>query len=217
MAKTAQAKRANGGGADPVAAAQAAMLDGVGREIAASFPGITRLGGQIVAALYLAERPLSMDELSEQLGRSKSNIFANLRGLEAAGIVERQRASGTRHDTFALRGKYPDVVVGAYLARLRRVVIDKVNLCNRALDMLGDTRGEEADRLRTKLTALQKKYERFATVFAELVPVTEGPVDLEELIDNMPSAVMGVISGMARRALGLAPRAVTDKKTATRR
>jgi len=218
MAKTAQAKRANGGGTDPVASAQAAMLDGVGREIAASFPGITRLGGQIVAALYLAERSLSMDELSEQLGRSKSNLFANLRGLEAAGIVERQRASGTRHDTFALRGKYPDVVVGAYLARLRRVVIDKVNLCNRALDLLGDTRGEEADRLRAKLTALLKKYERFTAVFAELVPVTEGPVDLEELIDNIPSAMMGVISGMARRALGLTPRAIAgEKKAATRR
>src|SRR5512142_2487313 len=116
MAKTAQAKRGNGGDG-AVAAAQAAMLDGVGREIAASFPGITRLGGQIVAALYLAERSLSMDELSEQLGRSKSNIFANLRGLEAAGIVERQREAGARFDTFTLRGKYPDVVIGAYLTR----------------------------------------------------------------------------------------------------
>ncbi len=216
MAKSASPK--SGATTEPVAAARAAMLDGVGREIAASFPGITRLGGQIVAALYLADGPLSMDELSEKLGRSKSNIFANLRGLEAAGIVGRHRASGERHDTFALRGKYPDVVVGAYLARLRRVVIDKVNLCNRALDLLGDTRGEEADRLRAKLTALLKKYERFTAVFAELVPVTEGPVDLEELIDNIPTAMMGVISGMARRALGLTPRAIPgEKKSATRR
>jgi DNA-binding transcriptional regulator GbsR (MarR family) len=218
MAKNASPKRTASAQSEPVAAASAAVLDGVGREIAASFPGITRLGGQIVAALYLADGPLSMDELSDKLGRSKSNIFANLRGLEAAGIVERQRASGTRHDTFALRGKYPDVVVGAYLTRLRRVVIDKVNLCNRALALLGDARGDEADALREKLTALHKKYERFARVFAELVPVTEGPVDLEELIDNMPTAVMGVISGMARRALGLTPRAVTgEKKVATRK
>src|SRR5512144_3123248 len=107
MAKSASTKPE---GIEPVAAARAAMLDGVGREIAASFPGITRLGGQIVAALYLADEPLSMDELSEKLGRSKSNIFANLRGLEAAGIVARHRASGERHDTFILRGKYPDVV-----------------------------------------------------------------------------------------------------------
>jgi DNA-binding transcriptional regulator GbsR (MarR family) len=205
---------------DPVAAARAAVLDGVGREIAASFPGITRLGGQIVAALYLADRSLSMDELSEELGRSKSNIFANLRGLEGAGIVERHRASGTRHDTFALRGKYPDVVVGAYLTRLRRVVLDKVNLCNRALGLLGDAEGAEADALREKLQTLLRKYERFATVFAEIIPVTEGPVDLEDLIDNIPSAMMGVFSSMARRALGLTPRAIGGdggKKTAAAR
>jgi DNA-binding transcriptional regulator GbsR (MarR family) len=188
----------------------------VGREIAASFPGITRLGGQIVAALYLADRPLSMDELSEELGRSKSNIFANLRGLEGAGIVERHRASGTRHDSFALRGKYPDVVVGAYLTRLRRVVLDKVNLCNRALGLLGDAEGAEADALREKLTSLQRKYERFAAVFAEIIPVAEGPVDLEDLIDNIPSAMMGVFSSMARRALGLGSRSA-DKKTAARK
>ncbi len=190
-----------------VGKARAAVLDGVGREIAASFPGITRLGGQIVAALYLADRPLSMDELSEELGRSKSNIFTNLRGLDGAGIVERQRVSGTRHDTFALRGKYPDVVVGAYLTRLRRVVLDKVNLCSRALALLGDADDTEAAALRDKLTVLQRKYERFATVFAEIIPVTEGPVDLEDLLDNIPSTMIGVFSSMARRALGIAPRA----------
>lgn len=204
---------------DPVASARAAVLDGVGREIAASFPGITRLGGQIVAALYLADRSLSMDELSEELGRSKSNVFANLRGLEAAGIVERHRASGARRDTFALRGKYPDAVVGAYLSRLRRVVLDKVALCNRALATLGDAPGAEADALRRKLTALRRKYERFASVFAELVPVTEGPVDLEEMIDSIPAAMMAIVSGTARRALGRAPRSADggDEKEPRRR
>jgi DNA-binding transcriptional regulator GbsR (MarR family) len=189
-----------------VDAARATVLDGVGREIAASFPGITRLGGQIVAALYLDDRPLSMDELSEELGRSKSNVFANLRGLEGAGIVERRRASGSRYDMFALRGTYPDVVVGAYLSRLRRVVLDKVNLCHRALGQLGDAEGPEADALREKLTSLLRKYERFATVFASIVPVAESPVDLEELIDNIPSTMMGLLSSMARKAVGLGSR-----------
>jgi DNA-binding transcriptional regulator GbsR (MarR family) len=218
MAKNAAAgKHANGDkSAEAVASARAAVLDGVGREIAASFPGITRLGGQIVAALYLADVPLSMDELSDDLGRSKSNIFANLRGLEAAGIVARHRSSGSRHDTFALRGKYPDVVVGAYLTRLRRVVLDKVTLCNHALATLGDASGAEADAMRDKLTALQRKYERFATVFAELVPMAEGPVDLEEMIDNIPQAMFGAIAGMARRALGMTPRPL-DKRAAARR
>jgi DNA-binding transcriptional regulator GbsR (MarR family) len=178
--------------------ARATVLDGVGREVAASFPGITRLGGQIVAALYLADEPLSMDALSEELGRSKSNVFANLRGLEAAGIVERRRASGSRHDAFALRGKYPDVIVGAYLSRLRRVVVDKVNLCTRALDMLGDARDPDAEALRRKLTLLQRKYERFAQFF-ELVHFGDGPIDLEELLDGLPQTILGTVASMAKR------------------
>src|SRR5262245_14867442 len=90
-----------------VNAARLALLEGVGAEISASFPGITRLGGQVVAALYLADVPRSMDELSLELGRSKSNIFANLRALEAAGIIERRRESGPRYDTVGLPGTSP--------------------------------------------------------------------------------------------------------------
>src|SRR5207253_476320 len=51
MARTFPAPKPN----DPVAVARRALLEGVGAEVAASFPGITRLGGQIVAALYLAD------------------------------------------------------------------------------------------------------------------------------------------------------------------
>src|ERR1043166_2235810 len=145
-------KRAHDGAPDErVGQARKALLEGVGAEIAASFPGITRLGGQVVAALYLGDAPRSMDELSLELGRSKSNIFANLRGLEAAGIIERRREAGARHDSYTLRGKYPDVIIGAYISRLRRVVHDKQTLSRRALGLLGDAQGAEADALRDKL------------------------------------------------------------------
>jgi DNA-binding transcriptional regulator GbsR (MarR family) len=192
-------------GTDPVAIARRALLEGVGAEVAESFPGITRLGGQIVAALYLADGPRSMDELSDELGRSKSNIFANLRGLEAAGIVERQREHGTRYDTFQLRGKYPDVIIGAYVSRLRRVVADKRALCQRALGMLGPATGDEADAIRAKLHKLSRTYDRFADLY-ELLPPMDGPIDLEAVIDTLPMPVLQALAGAARKALGLLPR-----------
>ncbi|WP_437287364.1 GbsR/MarR family transcriptional regulator [Sorangium sp. So ce406] len=183
-----------------VAAARQALLEGVGAEIAASFPGITRLGGQVVAALYLADVPRSMDELSQELGRSKSNIFANLRGLEAAGIIERRRESGARHDSFALRGKYPDVIVGAYLGRLRRVVQDKRTLARRALSLLGDAQGPEADAMRARLDDLSRKYDLFAELMEQLLPSIDGPVDLERLISQVPEAVVRSLNAAARVA-----------------
>ncbi len=186
---------------DPVKATRQTLLDGVGAEVVASFPGITRLGGQIVAALYLTDGPLSMDELSAELGRSKSNIFSNLRALEAAGIVEKQRARGTRHDVFALRGPYPDVIIGAYLAKLRRVIVDKQELSRRALQMLGDAKGREADALRVRIDSLGRKYDRFSIVFEELMPATDGPVDLESLLTQVPGKLLRAIGALTRRAI----------------
>lgn len=191
---------ASPGSDDRVAAARHALLEGVGAEIAASFPGITRLGGQVVAALYLAEGPRSMDELATELGRSKSNIFANLRGLEGAGIIERRREAGARHDSYTLRGKYPDVVIGAYISRLRRVVHDKQALCRRALGLLGDAQGNEADALRTRLDDLSRKYALFADLMDRYVPPIDGPVDLEALIQAIPEAVLRTIHAAARTA-----------------
>ena len=188
---------------DPASLARRTLLEGVGVEVADSFPGITRLGGQIVAALCLAEGACSMDELSAELGRSKSNIFANLRGLEAAGIVEHHREAGARHDRYRLRGKYPDVVIGAYIARLRRVVGDKRTLVRRSREILGDERGPDADAVRAKLDALGATYDRFAELF-EALPAMDGPLDLEAVINGLPRVVLDGIIAVLRRALGLA-------------
>ncbi len=187
-----------------VQAARQALLEGVGAEIAASFPGITRLGGQVVAALYLSDGPRSMDELSAELSRSKSNIFANLRGLEAAGIIERLREPGSRHDTYALRGKYPDVIIGAYLARLRRVVQDKRGLSRRSLALLGDADGDEALALRKRLDDLSRKYELFGELMDKCVPTIDGPLDLERLIAMVPQHVLLALMAAAKSAWSLA-------------
>ena len=52
---------------------------------------------------------------AQELRRSKSNIFSNSTNPRKCRHrrKETQRA-GERHDVFALRGKYPDVIIGAY-------------------------------------------------------------------------------------------------------
>ncbi|MGH7283606.1 MAG: GbsR/MarR family transcriptional regulator [Polyangiaceae bacterium] len=200
--KKKSAKKAPAGlqaiGAGAVSATRRTLLEGVGAEVAASFPGTTRLGGQIVAALYLSDDARSMDDLSLELGRSKSNIFSNLRSLDSAGIVEKRRVPGQRHDVFALRGKYPDVIIGAYLARLRRVIADKKDLSKRGLEMLGDAKGDEAEFLRTKLHDLSRKYGRFGDLFELLVAPMDGPIDLEALIDKVPLDFIKMLASITR-------------------
>ncbi len=200
------AKRASSSDDAKIAAARRALLEGVGREVAASFPGITRLGGQIVAALYLAEGPRTMDALASELGRAKSNVFTNLKALEAVHIVERHREPGARHDLFGLRGAYPDVIVGAYVARLREVVVDKRSLVQRSLELLGDARGPEADELRRRLDDLGRKYSLFGELFDRLLPGLDGPIDLEALVRKIPPQVVSTLAAVARAAMGLGDR-----------
>jgi HTH-type transcriptional regulator, osmoprotectant uptake regulator len=195
---------------DPVKQARRAFLEGAGIEIASSFPGITRLGGQIVASLYLAESPRSMDELATELGCSKSNIFGNLRALESAGIVERRRETGSRHDTYSLRGPYPDVVIGAYVSRLRRVTADKIAISERALELLGDTTGGEADFMRRRLVDLRRKYTLFAEFFAHVLPAIEGPIDLEQMLRKVPEGVFDAVARLARDAMRWPHRRASD-------
>lgn len=176
------------------------MLEGVGAEIAASFPGITRLGGQIVAGLYLSDTPQTIDELVLVVARSKSNVFSNLKALEAAGIVECRRVAGSRADCYALSGPYPDVVIGAYVARLRRVVADKRALTQRAIGLLGDAAGNDAQALRAKLLELQRKYELFGEVFVQIGPVLDGPIDLEALLKQVPAEFLQIVGRLASGA-----------------
>jgi DNA-binding transcriptional regulator GbsR (MarR family) len=146
-----------------------------------------------------------MDTLSELLGRSKSNIFSNLRALEAAGIVEKTRSQGSRHDVFALRGPYPDVIIGAYLAKLRRVIADKQDLSSRAIRMLGNAHGDEAHALRTRVEELGRKYEKFGIVFEELMPAMDGPIDLERLLSLVPVKLLKAVGAVTRRAFSKRP------------
>jgi DNA-binding transcriptional regulator GbsR (MarR family) len=196
-----------------VGEARRALLEGVGAEVAASFPGITRLGGQVVAALWLADEPCSMDALADTLGCSKSNVFANLRALEAAGIAERRREAGARHDLYALRGAYPDVIIGAYLARLRRVVHDKQALVARSRALLGDARGPEADGLRRRIDGLGRTYDRFAELITRLLPPVDGPVDLERLFALVPERLLVAVQAAAKAAwaVSAAASAVTGR------
>ena len=152
-----------------------------------------------------------MDELSAELGRSKSNIFANLRGLEAAGIVEHhqggrlparplspaRQVSGRRH-----RGLYHSPPARG---------LGQARLVRESREILGDARTPEAMALRQKLDGLGGTYDRFAELF-EVLPAMDGPLDLEAVIVGLPKVALDGIVVVLRKALGFAATRATSSK-----
>lgn len=70
------------------------MLDGLGQ--LADYFGYNRVMGQMYGALLLSPDPLSLDDLVDQLGKSKASVSMNMRTLEHMGIVREVWVRDTR-------------------------------------------------------------------------------------------------------------------------
>jgi len=62
--------------------------------------GLNRFVAQLYGILYMSDRPLSLDEISERLGASKGNVSINIRELERWGAVRKIWVKGSRKDYY---------------------------------------------------------------------------------------------------------------------
>ncbi len=62
--------------------------------------GINRTVGQIYALLFLSDRPLNAEEITELLGVSRSNVSMGIKELEAWRLVRKRHLPTDRRDYF---------------------------------------------------------------------------------------------------------------------
>jgi hypothetical protein len=83
------------------------------------------------------------------------------------------------------------------------VVADKQALCQRTLDLLGTAKGAEAEAIRGRMHTLARKYDKFAVLFNELLPALDGPIDLEALVEALPTPVLSTLATVARKTIAV--------------
>lgn len=62
--------------------------------------GLNRFVAQLYGVLYLSNKPMSLDDLSERLMASKGNVSINIRELEKWGAVKKIWIKGSRKDYY---------------------------------------------------------------------------------------------------------------------
>jgi DNA-binding transcriptional regulator GbsR (MarR family) len=75
------------------------FVEGIGAS-AASSGVLNALQGRIFGLLYLEKDPLSLEDIADRLGQSKSNISINIRGLVDWHLVRLIRLPGSRRDHY---------------------------------------------------------------------------------------------------------------------
>lgn len=75
-----------------------------------NFWGFPKALGAIYAAIYLAENPLSLDEIARQAGISKGAASIHVRNLERLKVVQKEIKLGDRKDYYVAQTDFWDIV-----------------------------------------------------------------------------------------------------------
>src|SRR5207245_7762870 len=137
------------------------FADGMGAAAATSGV-LTQLQGRIFGLLYLHPEPLSLDDITDELQQSKSNVSVQIRGLVDWQLVRQVRIPGSRKDHYAAATDFWRVMQEILERRFRwnlRQVLATVGEAERALSAgsAGQTFGDgrTPDFTRGRLEALR--------------------------------------------------------------
>ena len=103
----------------------ALFVEGMGAAAATSRI-LTQLQGRIFGLLYLSPGPVTLDELTDELQQSKSNVSVSVRGLIDWQLVRRNRVPGSRKDHYEAATDFwrvmQEIVERRFRWNLRQVV-----------------------------------------------------------------------------------------------
>jgi len=102
--------------------------------------GVNRSVAQIHALLYLSDRPLTADDIVEQLGLARSNVSTGVRELQGYNIVKRVHVEGDRRDHFVAEIDLWELLLRITAERKRREIDPSVALLAELAEQLKDDR-----------------------------------------------------------------------------
>jgi DNA-binding transcriptional regulator GbsR (MarR family) len=131
--------------------------------------------------LFLADQPISLDELVENTGYSKSTISVNMNILESLGLVRRVVVPGDKRSRYAIISD-PNSMKAILLSNIKKevqLVRDALDLTER--DLLAC--GAGAENLQAKVATLKHFYKQTDELLGLI-----GKFTTEELIELLEKA-----------------------------
>lgn len=95
--------------------------------------GVNRSVAQVHALLYLADRPLTADDIVETLGIARSNVSTSLKELQSWDLIHMTHAMGERRDLFEAKSDLWDVLLTVVEGRKKREIDPTLSMMRRAV------------------------------------------------------------------------------------
>jgi DNA-binding transcriptional regulator GbsR (MarR family) len=119
------------------------FIEGWGRM--GGYWGISKVMAEIYAQLYLSDRPLTLEEMSQKLKTSRSNISPNVRGLIELGVVNKVVIRGERKDYYNAEDNIGKVAKLLAMAKKKRELDPAMEIVDNALTASRKTDRDQND------------------------------------------------------------------------
>jgi len=112
--------------------------------------------GALRAIMFLAEDPISMDELEKETGYSKTSVSTNMTFLEDRGVVRIVRKPGDKKNYYVSLADI-DEIISQESDNIKRIIQTYLTAVEQANTHLEEAKpGEEVDRLRRRLAYIKE-------------------------------------------------------------
>jgi DNA-binding transcriptional regulator GbsR (MarR family) len=132
--------------------------------------GINRTVAQVHALLYLADRPLNAEEITDTLGVARSNISTSLRELQGWNIVRIVHVMGDRRDHFETLGDVWEMFQIILDERKRREIDPTMRLLRECIGEIDELRQQTTQdkQTRQRLQAMLEFFESMSGWYAQV-------------------------------------------------
>jgi DNA-binding transcriptional regulator GbsR (MarR family) len=148
-----------------------------------SFWGFSKIMGQLYGLLYLSPKPLTLDEMAENLSISKGNVSINIRALERWNMVRQVWVKGDRKDFYEAETDFWKIVRGVLKEREKKE-FDQALGSITGLRKRGEEIHKKAKSVESAFAVDRlKKLEDFISTMDQVVGIV---LTLEDLKRNFP-------------------------------
>ena len=130
--------------------------------------GVNRSVAQIHALLYVSDRPLTAEEIADQLAMARSNVSTSLKELQSWNLIRRVHVMGDRRDHFEAEAELFEMVRRIAHGRKQREIDPALEVLRACVaDAATDT--TMSTRAKQRLTEMLRFMETIDKSFAEIM------------------------------------------------
>ncbi|WP_317933979.1 GbsR/MarR family transcriptional regulator [Sporosarcina aquimarina] len=105
--------------------------------------GLPPSAGRQFGMMFFENRPLTLDDMSAELGMSKTSMSTSIRTLSEAKLVERVWERGVRKDLYEAKDDWYQIFIDMFTVKWRRAVSLHTAAIRKSLNELKDLKRDE--------------------------------------------------------------------------